>query len=124
MLIYGVIFINLACLLYTVAVWAERIQKRLKVWHLIVFWAGFLFDTLGTSYMAKVVDGVFKFNFHGITGLLAIILMLIHSIWASLVIIKKDENMIFNFHKLSFFVWIIWLIPMLSGIIMGMGNMN
>lgn len=37
MLIYAVVFINLALVLYTVGVWAEKLQKRLKVWHVVVF---------------------------------------------------------------------------------------
>lgn len=36
MLIYAIIFINLACLIYTVGVWAEKIQKKLMTWHVCI----------------------------------------------------------------------------------------
>jgi len=49
----------------------------------------------------------------------AILLMLFHAIWATIVIVKDDENMKLKFNKFSIVVWIIWLIPMVSGIIYG-----
>ncbi|MGV8906074.1 MAG: HsmA family protein [Acetobacterium sp.] len=119
MLLYAIIFISLACLLYTVGVWAEKIQKKLNGWHVLVFWGGFIFDTLGTGAMESISGGIFQASFHGITGMTAIILMFFHAMWASVVIIRKDEKMKSNFHRFSLVVWIIWLIPMVSGIIYG-----
>jgi uncharacterized repeat protein (TIGR03987 family) len=40
--------------------------------------------------------------------------MLIHALWAYVVLRKKDEKAINNFHKFSVAVWAIWLIPYLS----------
>jgi uncharacterized repeat protein (TIGR03987 family) len=115
MLIYAIIFINLAFVFYTVGVWSEKIQKKLKGWHLVIFWIGLIFDTLGTSSMVAIADNGLSLDFHGITGILAIALMLIHVIWATWVMISKNKKMQLSFHKLSFIVWIIWLIPFVSG---------
>ena len=119
MLIYAIIFINLALLFYTIGVWSEKLQGTLKPWHLGLFLLGLICDTTGTLLMesiasnsAQVVSGV---NLHGITGVIAIALMLIHAIWAAIVLIKKNKNMISKFHKFSIVVWIIWLIPFISG---------
>lgn len=120
MLVYAIIFINLALVLYTIGVWSEKKQGTLKKWHVVVFWAGLLCDTLGTSAMGKIAGEGFKFNFHGVTGLLAILLMLFHAIWATVVLIKNKEEMKIKFHKFSIVVWVIWLIPFLSGAIYGM----
>jgi hypothetical protein len=57
MLIFAVIFINLAMVLYSIGVWAERIRRRLKRIH--------------------------------------------------------------NFHRFSIFVWIILMIPMIGGMLLG-----
>lgn len=76
MLIIAIIFIFSACILYTVGVWAERYSKYLKAWHVVVFWLGFVSDTIGTGAMGKMVGSIIQFNFHGLTGLLAIMLML------------------------------------------------
>lgn len=124
MLLFAIIFINLALLFYTIGVWAEKFQKTLKPWHVIIFWAGLICDTLGTSAMGKIAGGIFQFSFHGVTGMLAIILMLFHAIWATVVILKNNEKMKQSFHKFSIFVWIIWLIPMLSGMFFGMSSMG
>ena len=122
MLILAVTFINLALMFYTIGVWGERLQKELKVWHLAMFGAGLLFDTLGTTTMGKLVAGSFKLNFHGITGLVAIVLMLFHAIWATVVIMSNNANAKKKFHKFSTIVWLIWLIPFTSGAIWGMSR--
>ena len=118
----AVIVINLALIFYSIGVWGERIQGRLKIWHTIFFWLGLVCDTWGTGMMFKFVGGM-TFDVHGISGLLAIILMFIHAIWATIVLVKKDENMILNFHKFSIFVWLVWLIPYFSPMIFQMSGM-
>jgi len=113
---FAVIIINLALLFYSIGVWSERIQGRLKIWHTVFFWLGLVCDTWGTGMMFDYVGGM-TFDIHGISGLLAIILMLVHTIWATFILVKKDENMIINFHKFSIFVWLVWLIPYFSPMI-------
>jgi len=109
----AVIVINSALLFYSIGVWSERLQGRLKVWHTVFFWMGLVCDTWGTGMMFEFVGGM-TFDVHGISGLLAIILMFIHAIWATYVLLRKDEKMIVNFHKFSVFVWLVWLIPYFS----------
>ena len=117
MLVYAIISITSALLFYTIGVWSEKMQGVLKRWHLFLFYLGLVFDTLGTTLMSKIAEGGFQFNFHGITGLLAIILMLLHALWATRVLINNDEKTKANFHKLSIIVWVIWLIPFITGAI-------
>ena len=119
MFIIAVSFIVAAFLFYTTGVWAERIKKRLLAWHAVVFWLGFVCDTIGTGAMGKLAGSLIQFNLHGLTGLLAILLMLFHAIWATIVLVRKNEKLILQFHKFSLVVWLIWLIPMLSGMFLG-----
>lgn len=119
MLIIAMLFIFAACILYTLGVWSEKLQKRLMAWHVMVFWLGFICDTIGTGAMGKMAGSIIQLNFHGLTGLMAILLMLFHAVWASMVIVRKNERLILQFHKFSFVVWIIWLIPMVTGMILG-----
>ena len=107
------IVINLALVFYSIGVWSERIKGQLKTWHLIFFWAGIICDTWGTGLMFDMAGGM-TFDVHGISGLSAIILMLIHAVWATIVLTKKDEIMIRNFHKFSVVVWLIWLMSTMS----------
>lgn len=122
MLISAITAITSALIFYTVGVWSEKIQGELKKWHLVVFYIGLVCDTTGTIIMSKIASGGFKMNFHGITGLLAILLMLFHAFWATVVLIKNNEKAKVNFHKLSIIVWIIWLVPFVSGAIYGMAG--
>jgi uncharacterized repeat protein (TIGR03987 family) len=118
-LIIAISFIFAACFFYSLGVWAEKLKKRLLVWHTVVFWLGFICDSIGTGAMSVLSGTFFKLNFHGITGNVAILLMLFHAVWATIVLIRKDEIMISKFHKFSFWVWVIWLIPMVTGMILG-----
>jgi uncharacterized repeat protein (TIGR03987 family) len=111
----------LALVLYTIGVWSERINGRLKPWHLAFFYLGLVCDTLGTGMMFSFVGGM-SFDFHGMTGLLAIILMLVHAAWATLVLVRKDENWITRFHTFSIIVWCVWLIPYLSPMFLAMAE--
>lgn len=122
MLISAIITITLALVFYTIGVWGEKMQGELKKWHLLVFYLGLVFDTTGTTIMSRIASGGFKLNFHGITGLLAIILMLFHALWATGVLVRNNEKAKANFHRLSIVVWIIWLIPFISGAVFGMAG--
>jgi uncharacterized repeat protein (TIGR03987 family) len=107
------IAISLALGLYTIGVWSERLQGRLKPWHLAFFWAGLVFDTIGTGVMIDFVGGLTA-DVHGISGVVAILLMLVHAVWASVVLRRRDERLIVSFHRFSIFVWLVWLIPYFS----------
>ena len=117
----AVIVINLALLFYSIGVWSERLSGRLKAWHTVFFWLGLTCDTWGTGLMFEWVGGL-TYDIHGISGLLAIFLMFIHAVWATMVLIRKDEKMIANFHKFSVAVWVIWLIPYFSPMVFRMAE--
>ena len=113
---FPMIIISLALVFYSIGVWSERIQGKLKPWHLVFFWMGLVCDTWGTGLMMEMAEGL-TFDIHGVTGIIAIVLMLIHAIWATVVLIRKDQKAIYNFHKFSLLVWCIWLIPYFSPMI-------
>ena len=118
---YALIYFSLALLCYSIGVWSERVAKTLKLWHLLFFWLGLLTDTLGTEYVARLVGG-FQFSFHTITGMLGLLLMAVHTIWATVIVVKKDEKWLHTFHKFSLFVWLIWLIPYFTGFFVGLNR--
>lgn len=120
-LLIAIIAIVSALIFYTIGVWSERFAGRLKTWHLILFWIGFVCDTTGTTLMGKIA-GRMMIDIHGVTGLLAILLMLSHAIWASIVLVTRQEKAIVNFHKFSLFVWLVWLIPFFTGMVQAMAH--
>jgi uncharacterized repeat protein (TIGR03987 family) len=113
------VVINLALVFYTIGVWSERFSGRLKPWHLGFFWLGLIFDTWGTGLMFDMVGGL-TYDVHGLTGVLAIVLMLIHAVWATIVLLKNDQRLILSFHRFSVAVWVIWLIPYFSPMLLRM----
>jgi uncharacterized repeat protein (TIGR03987 family) len=112
--------ITLALVFYSIGVWSERISGRLKVWHLVFFWLGLVCDTWGTGMMFDFAGGM-TFDVHGVTGVLAIVLMLVHAVWATIVLVRRDERWITSFHRLSVIVWIVWLVPYLSPMFIALG---
>lgn len=119
LLIFAIISMMIAVTAYTTAVFSERKSKTLKKSHLWIFYIGLLFDTSGTTAMGLISEG-FKLDIHGLTGLAALILMLVHIIWATVVYFKGSNIAKANFHKFSFWVWLLWLIPFISGMIINM----
>jgi uncharacterized repeat protein (TIGR03987 family) len=115
------VIMAMALVFYSIGVWSERISGRLKPWHLVFFYLGLVCDTLGTGMMFEYAGGM-RFDFHGLTGLLAIILMLVHAIWATIVLLRKDEKWIIQFNKFSIVVWLIWLVPYLSPMFLAMAR--
>ncbi|MEJ2488050.1 MAG: hypothetical protein P8Y68_20220 [Anaerolineales bacterium] len=77
------IIITLALVFYSIGVWSERIQGKLKLWHLV---------------------------------------FAVHAVWATVVLVQKDENAINNFHRFSVAVWVIWLIPYFSPMFFAIGG--
>ncbi len=118
----AVIAITLALVFYTIGVWSEHKAKVLRPAHLVFFWLGLCMDTAGTWMMSRLADGVSGglSGAHGITGMIAIVLMMIHAVWATAVLVRKDEKAMHTFHRFSIIVWFIWLVPFVLGMIMGM----
>lgn len=120
-LLFSSVTITLALIFYSLGVWAERISKYLKKWHVVTFWIGFTFDVTGTAAMHFISEKPFDLtDFHTLTGQIALWLMLAHAIWATRVVNHKNETLRLKFHRYSLFVWLVWLIPYFGGMYLGM----
>lgn len=123
MFLASLVIINLALVFYSVGVWAERIQRRLKPWHVAFFALGLTADATGTALMVRIAAdnlaaGVATNaaqDLMGWTGTLAIALMALHLAWAVATLIRNRERELVRFHTFSVVVWAIWLIPYFAG---------
>jgi len=115
------IVITLAMLFYTTATWWEKLISRLRIQQLIIFWIGLVFDTVGTTLMImnSTIAGL---SLHSMSGYIGIILMFIHTCWATVVLFRKNEKAIINFHKFSVVVWTLWMFSFINGVVLGMGH--
>ncbi len=51
-------------------------------------------------------------------GILAVALMLIHSVWARIAVTFKQERVLRSFHRFSVHVWALWMAALVSGIVL------
>jgi len=109
-------FVAFAC--YTLGVWSAVFSRRLRPWHALLFWLGFSADSAGTELMRQMAGG-FRWGFHTATGGLALLLMLLHAVWATTVLVRGNESRLREFHRASLVVWLVWLIPFITGLILG-----
>lgn len=118
--------ITAALLFYTIGVFGEQRAGILKGRHLAFFWAGLVFDLIGTSIMGRIAaaDSAAASVLHAATGGIALVLMTVHAVWATLVLIRKNQRRLANFHTFSRVVWLFWLIPYLIGMLLGMPGLR
>ena len=105
-----------AFIFYSTGIWAERLQRVLKGWHIVFFVAGLLADTLGTVIMTELPGpGNKAESLHLITGTAAWLLMAVHAAWAIWTYFRGSEKARRHFHRFSVPVWFFWLVPCISG---------
>jgi len=98
---YAVIFITAALIFYSIGVWSERYSKRLKTWHVVLFWLGLVTDIIGTGQM-KVYAGKLELNSHTVLGLIGLMLMFLHTLWATKVVFSRNDPPLPVFTALAF----------------------
>lgn len=122
MLIAAIVLITGALILYTSGVWAERRSGTLRWAHVGLFAAGLTFDATGTAVMSRIAASAqvapnLLNQIMAVTGLIALLLMAGHLVWALVVMWRDRPNERLVFHVLSVAVWGIWLVPYSTGII-------
>lgn len=121
MLMTGIIWMNLALVFYTWAVFSGR-RQGLHSKHLIIFGLGLLFDYLGTMEMSSFarVHGKAP-QWHNITGIASLAGMAFHFLLAfAASMMKRSEAVNRVFHRVSLTIYSCWLTAFLSGSISGM----
>lgn len=115
---------SLAFLFYTGGVWTERLARELRPSHVATFWAGVLCDSAATHLMLELIieQGGVRDWPHTLTGAAALLLMAAHAIWASWVLARGDGSARRRFHRYSVTVWVVWLVPYVSGMAAGIAR--
>ena len=108
-LLAAIVIISMALIFYSVGVWSERIQGRLKGWHVTAFGLGLVCDFTGQDN-----------RLHAVLGSIAVFLMAIHALWAFWTFRKGSARAKRNFSRFSVIVWWVWLIPYFIGVYLGM----
>lgn len=123
-LILPATIMSLAFVFYTAGVWAERIRKELLWPHVGLFWLGIACDSWATSIMFAMLRATGEVSswWHTLTGAAALVLMLVHALWATGVAWRGSSAARRGFHRYSLAVWAVWLIPYFGGMIAGIAR--
>lgn len=129
MLVTAIVLISSALVAYTVGVWAEHKAGVLRWGHVALFWLGLAFDASGTAVMGMIarsggtvssgIGGVLT-QIMAVTGAAALILMALHATWAIVILFRNRPSELSGFHKFSTWVWALWLVPYLTGMVSSM----
>ncbi len=111
---FFVILIMAALVFYSTAIWSERFARGLKLWMVVIFTTGFFCDLSGTLIMRSISTGT-KFNTHTIAGFSALIIMLLHLIWAIVAILWRGKAQEL-FSRYSIYAWGVWMIAFITGV--------
>jgi len=125
MLLRGVIWMNLALIFYTWAVFSGR-KEGLHRKHLAIFGIGLLCDFLGTRQMNLFAIAYGKApEWHNITGIASLGGMAFHFMLALVAsLAHRAEAVNRMFHRVSLSIYTCWLIAFFSGSISGIMRMK
>lgn len=123
-LIVPALIMSLAFVCYTTGVWAERMARDLRSWHVVAFWLGIAADSTATHMMLRmlIANGGVSDWVHTLTGASALGLMAIHAVWATWTLLRGSEPARRGFHRYSIAVWAIWLVPYFGGMVAGIAR--
>lgn len=120
-LLFAIIAMTTALVSYSIGVWSEKISGTIRPFHLAAFWFGLLCDTTGTEMMRRIAlenGSANGLNLHSGLGALALLLMGIHAVWATVTYFRHNAQAMRLFHRFSLSVWSLWLVPFGSGLIL------
>lgn len=112
-MLVSIIFISIAFVLYTVAIWAERIAGGLAMWMVMTFGIGVTCDIVGSTVMFCRVTPE-NICFHVVAGILALLIMILHFAWA--IFATQSPRFAELFSRFSLCAWTVWLVALISGI--------
>lgn len=105
-----------ACITYTFAIWTEQLKGKLNGLVLGLFAIGFTADVTGTAAMFhRTFAKHIPLNAHSYCGICALIIMLIHVLWA-ITSYSGSQRSAEQFNRFSPYAWCLWMIAFLTGI--------
>jgi uncharacterized repeat protein (TIGR03987 family) len=125
MLAQAVVWMTLALIFYTWAVFSGR-RQGLHRKHLIIFGAGLICDFFGSHQMNLIATAYGKApEWHNVSGIASLAGMAFHFLLALVAsLTSRAEAVNLVFHRVSISIYSCWVLAFLSGAISGMLRMN
>lgn len=111
-LISSIVVLTAALIFYSIGVWSEHVRGKLRFWDLIFMLIALLCDAVGAGLMKNAALQTHQIDeVHTIVGVIAILIILAHTIWAMWVMVSRVHTIRIRYNRISIFVWCAWLIP-------------
>lgn len=118
-ILFAVISINISLICYLSVYFINRKAKIFTAKQLILLMIGLTTDTIGTAMMRASVKQV-TYDFHTISGYLALSLMLVITLHGIFALLRKKHSLLINFGKYYTPLLIIWLSSFVTGVMIGL----
>ncbi len=105
---------------YSLGVWLGRSGGRFTPGHLWLMWGGFLAALAGVERMVRLAGG-FHFSPHSSLGLLALLVMFLHLLWATALGRRHRRVNQPGFQRFNLASWLVSLLSFLSSMTLVMG---
>ena len=123
LILFSVVLITLALVLYSTAVWRNWRARHLSAGILGIFWVAVACDALATKLMGARVETI-RWDLHTITGYLALALMATLAAWGTLALVAHREAWLARFHRVALPLWFVWVGSYLSGVYLGIQRVS
>ena len=116
------LIMTLTLLGYTLGVQFEKRVDGKKPLHLVLLWASFCFNAIGFGLLTKMISGAEGFApwLCRATGLVSLVILMLHSIWGTAILVLKEEKGTRIYHRDGKLLWKIWLVPYAAEIILSL----
>lgn len=106
----------IALVLYSTVIWSHRFTGgALRPWMTWTFGTALACDASATVFLCGFGRIQWVWTVHTVSGLLALVIMALHFIWA-VISVMKGGNAADRFHRFSVWAWLLWLVSFISGI--------
>jgi uncharacterized repeat protein (TIGR03987 family) len=123
LILFSVVLITLALILYSTAVWLNWRARQLTITCIVIFWCAVASDALATRFMGARVETI-RWDLHTISGYLALALMAALTLWGTVALLQKRDDRLASFHKLAIPIWVIWVGSYITGVYLGIQRVS
>ena len=114
------LIMTLTLLGYTLGVQYESRVDTKKPLHLVLLWASFCLNVIGFGLLTKMIVDAEGFApwLCRFSGIIALVILMLHSIWGTAVLVLKEEKSTRIYHRDGKLLWKIWIVPFIIEIML------
>ena len=118
----AMLIMTLTLLGYTLGVQYENRVETKKPLHLVLLWASFCLNAVGFGLLTRMIadsQGFVPWLCRAM-GIVALVILMLHSIWGTAVLVLKEEKGARIYHRDGKLLWKIWIVPFVIEIMLAL----